>query len=89
MQIFVLSKSGKPLMPTKKRGKVRRMLKDGRARIVGHAPYTIQLTNETNEHTQPVTLGIDAGYQSIGYSATTDKEELIGGKVEMLKGMSD
>ena len=39
------------------------------------------LTYETTEYTQPVTLGIDAGYQTIGYSAITDKEELIGRSV--------
>ena len=89
MQIFVVSKSGKPLMPTKKPGKVRRMLKDGRARIVEYEPFTIQLTYETSEYTQPVKLGIDGGYQAIGYSATSDKEELIGGAVEMLRGMSE
>ncbi len=50
MKIFVISKSGKPLMPTKKPGKVRRMLKEGRARIVGREPFAIQLTYETGEH---------------------------------------
>ena len=35
-----------------------------------------------------MTLGIDAGYQNIGFSAVTDKAELISGKVEMLSGMS-
>ncbi len=89
MHIFVLSKSGRPLMPTKKPGKVRRMLRDGRARIVGHTPFTIQLTYETSAYTQPIKLGIDAGYLIIGYSAITDKEELIGGMVEMLARMSE
>ncbi len=87
--VFVLSKSGQPLMPTKRFGKVRRMLKDGRAKVVGHEPFTIQLQYETDEYVQSVTLGIDAGYESIGYSAVTTKEELVGGEIKMLKGMSE
>ena len=59
-QVFILSKDGKPLMPTKRFGKVRRMLSDGKAKVVKRAPFTIQLLYETTEYTQPVTLGIDA-----------------------------
>ena len=76
-------------MPTKRFGKVRRMLKDDRAKIVSHEPFTIQLQYETTEYVQPVILGIDAGYKVIGYSAVTDKEELMGGEVRMLEGMSE
>lgn len=88
-RVFVLSKTGQPLMPTRRFGKVRRLLKDGRAIVVSHAPFTIQLQYESTEYVQPVTLGIDAGYETIGYSAVSDKEELIGGEVKMLKGMSE
>ncbi|OQY46373.1 MAG: paclitaxel/taxanoid biosynthesis susceptibility protein TS1 [Anaerolineaceae bacterium 4572_78] len=38
---------------------------------------------------QPVALGIDAGYKTIGYSAVSDKGELIGGAVELFKGQSE
>ena len=34
-------------------------------------------------------MGIDAGYGNIGFSAVTDKEELVGGEVKMLEGMSE
>ena len=88
-RVFVLSKSGQPLMPTQRFGKVRRMLKDGRAKVVSHEPFTIQLQYEATGYVQSVTLGIDAGYETIGYAAVTDKEELIGGEVRLLKGMSE
>ncbi len=42
--VYVLSKEGKPLMPTERYGKVRRMLRDGRAKVVKAKPFTIQLT---------------------------------------------
>lgn len=88
-RVFVLAKSGQPLMPTQRFGKVRRMLKDGQAKVISHAPFTIQLQYETTPYVQVVTLGIDAGYETIGYSAVSNQEELIGGEVRLLKGMSE
>lgn len=46
----VFSKSGKRLMPTIRLGKVRHLLKDGKAKIIKHHPFTIQLLydSETN-----------------------------------------
>ena len=73
-------------MPTERYGKVRRMLRDGRAKVVKAKPFTIQLTYETTKYTQPITLGIDAGYQSIGFSAITEKKELLAGECQLLQG---
>ena len=58
MYIYVLDINGKPLMPTQRAGKARRMLRDGLASIVSHTPFTIRLTYETTAFTQPVSLGI-------------------------------
>ena len=63
-------------MPTTRAGKVRRMLRDGRAVIVSHAPFTIRLKYDTTHYTQPVSLGVDAGSKHIGLSATTGTKEL-------------
>ena len=41
--VYVISKTGKPLMPSERRGKVRRLLKSGKARVVKQIPFTIQL----------------------------------------------
>ena len=79
--VYVLSKEGKPLMPTKRHGKVKHMLRRGEAVVVKVKPFTIQLTYETSEYTQPVTLGMDSGYNHIGFSAVTEKEEVISGEV--------
>ena len=48
-------------MPTERYGRVRRMLRDGLAVVVRREPFTIQLTYETDNITQPVTLGVDTG----------------------------
>ena len=41
--VYVLNKDGLPLMPTHKLGKVRHLLKDGKAKVVKRSPFTIQL----------------------------------------------
>ena len=81
MYVYVLSKSGKPLMPTKRLGKVRHMLKDGNAKVVQRTPFTIQLTYESKEFTQDISLGVDAGSKTVGLSATTDEDELYASNV--------
>ena len=87
-RVFVVSKSGKPLMPTKRLGKVRRLLKSGKAKVFRYEPFTIQLLYETIEYTEEITVAVGADYQTVGYSATTDKEELISGELKLLSGMS-
>lgn len=77
MYIYVLDIHGRPLMPTQRAGKVRRMILDGRAAIVSHVPFTIQLNYETTSFTQPVRLGLDPGSKVAGVSAATDKRELL------------
>ena len=81
--VYVLNKDGLPLMPTHKLGKVRHLLKEGRAKIIKRNPFTIQLNYECNNYTQDITLGVDAGYKHIGLSASTDKDELYCSDVEL------
>ena len=85
--VFVLDVHSKPLMPTT-RTKARKLIKSGGAIIAGYSPFVIKLTYDGRSYRQDVKLGIDAGYQFIGYSAVTENEELFGGEVEMLKGQS-
>ncbi len=67
--VYVLDKDGKPLMPTQRFGKVRRMLKSGEAIPVRKHPFTIQLTYESTHYKQPVVLGQDPGRTNIGLAA--------------------
>ena len=76
-------------MPTTRAGKVRRMLRDGRAVIVSHAPFTIRLTYDTTRYTQPVSLGVDAGSKHIGLSATTRTKELYAAQVNLRTDITD
>ena len=88
MKVYVINRHGRPLMPTIPR-KARLLLKSGKAKIVGRDPFTIQLVYGSSGYTQPVELGIDAGYENIGFSTVNEKEEVIGGELKMLKGISE
>ena len=81
--VYVLNKDGLPLMPTHKLGKVRHLLKEGRAKIVKRNPFTIKLNYECNNYVQNITLGVDAGSKHIGLSASTTKDELYCSDVEL------
>ena len=79
MMVYVLNKDGQPLMPTSRCGKVRRLLKDGQAKVIKRCPFTIQLLYSLTNYTQDITLGVDSGSKHIGLSATTkDKLQKAG-----------
>ena len=81
--VYVLNKDGLPLMPTHKLGKVRHLLKEGRAKIIKRNPFTIQLNYECGNYTQNATLGVDAGSKHIGLSGSTTKDELYCSDVDL------
>ena len=82
--VYVIAQDGRPLMPTEHHGKVRWLLKRKRAKVVRRTPFTIQLLYSTGcERVQPVTLGVDTGYQTAGYSVSTDKKVLFEAEEEM------
>lgn len=76
-------------MPTNHHGKVRHLLREGKARVVRREPFTIQLLYENKEYTQPVTLGIDAGTRHVGLSATTEKTELFAAEVTLRRDIQE
>lgn len=83
MLVYVLNVNGLPLMPTDRCGKVKHLLREGKAKVVKRCPFTIQLTYECGNYTQPITLGVDAGSKHIGVSATTKEKELYAAEVEL------
>jgi len=72
-------------MPTLRNGRVRHLLKEGKAKIYKYRPFTIQLTYDTPDEIQPIEIGMDAGYQHIGVSVKTEKKELFSAEYELLK----
>jgi hypothetical protein len=83
MVVYVLDKSGKPLMPTDRTAWVAYALKHGEAKVVRREPFTIQLLRDSTNYLQAVTLGVDVGSKHIGLSATTEKKELYSAQVEL------
>jgi len=84
----VLNMRGKPLMPTSPK-KARFLLKAGKAKVVQRCPFTIQLKCATGENKQPIKLALDPGYKNVGFSAITDKRELISGEVSLRTDMKE
>jgi N6-L-threonylcarbamoyladenine synthase len=82
--VYVLNKKGKPLMPCAPR-KARVLLKEGKATVVRRTPFTIKLNIATGEVMQPITLGVDSGYNSLGLSAVSRDKELYRAEVKLRK----
>lgn len=69
--------------------KARKLLKQGKAKVVKREPFTIQLLYATGETKQDIILGVDAGSKFIGVSATTEKQELFSAEVELRNDIVD
>jgi len=84
MKVYVLDWKGKPIMPTSRGGRVRWLLKTGKAKVVRTIPFTIQLLEENRKYyTQEINLGIKPGSKELGISATSEKEELFCASVKL------
>ena len=75
MAVYVISKNGERLMPTTRLGRVRHLLKEGKAHIVGRKPFTIRLDYESTAYTQEIELCVDTGAQHIGVSVKSESKE--------------
>lgn len=86
--IYVVAKSGKPLMPTRRRNKVWYWLRKGLAEVVSPEPFTIRLHFETTEYTQPVSVGVDTGSQTVGIAAVTNGQAMYQAEVHLRNDIS-
>jgi hypothetical protein len=87
--IYVQSVTGKPLMPTRRRNKVWYWLRKGLAEVVCREPFTIRLCFETTGYTQPVTVGVDTGSQTVGIAATTNSEVVYQAEIHLRTDISN
>jgi hypothetical protein len=88
LRVFVISSRGTPLMPTYA-SKARRLLEQGKAKVVRRTPFTIQLIGPSGGNVQPVSLGVDAGTKHIGLSATTPEQVLYEAEVLLRTDVQD
>ena len=84
IRVAVISKNGKPLMPTLP-SRARRWLKQGKAVIYSNDlnHFAIQLTFDTQENTQPIALGIDPGKMFTGVGVQSKKATLFTAHLEL------
>lgn len=87
--VYVQDIDGKPMMPTTRHGKVRRLLKDNKAVVVNTCPFTIKLTYKTSDYKQEIVLGVDSGTKHVGLSATTKSKELYASEVILRSDVVD
>ncbi|WP_404276877.1 RNA-guided endonuclease IscB [Exiguobacterium undae] len=88
MFVFVLNYHGEPLMPCKP-SKARKLLNNGKAKLVKQTPFTIQLLFGSSGYKQEISLGVDAGTKHIGFSATTSTKVLLEGEVQLRTDIQD
>ena len=75
--VYVLNKDGQPLMPTNRHGKVKHLLKSGKAKVVKRCPFTIRLLYESTNYTQNLTLGVDTGSGTIGTAVSKGNGDIV------------
>ena len=63
--VFVLSRTRKPLMPTRP-ARARRLLRDGKAAVYRLQPFTIILKHRADGDTQPIEAKFDPGSKTTG-----------------------
>lgn len=76
MVVYVINKHGKSLMPCSSR-KARKLLKEGKAKVIKKTPFTIKLLFGSGGSTQNLTLGVDTGSSKIGSAVVKDNGDVI------------
>ncbi len=75
--VYVLDINGQPLMPTCRHGKVKHLLKSGRAKVLKKCPFTIRLLYESTTYKQELTLGVDTGSGTVGTAVLDDNGNVV------------
>ena len=84
MVVYVLNQNGQPLMPTVRFGKVRRLLRDKKARVVRRCPFTIRLLYEPETNVvQECVCGVDTGSRHIGVAVVGNDKVLYQSQTEL------
>ena len=84
MLVYVLKQNGQPFMPTERFGKVRRLLKEGKAKVVRREPFTIRLLYESEtDVVQECYCGVDTGSKHIGVAVVSDDKVLYQSQTEL------
>ena len=84
MLVYVLKQNGQPFMPTERFGKVRRLLKEKKAKVVRREPFTIRLLYEPEtDVVQECYCGVDTGSKHIGVAVVGNDRVLYQSQTEL------
>ena len=84
MLVYVLKQNGQPFMPTARFGKVRRLLKIKKAKVVRREPFTIKLLYEPEtDVVQECYCGVDTGSRHIGVAVVSNDKVLYQSQTEL------
>ena len=84
MLVYVLKQDGQPFMPTSRFGKVRRLLKENKAKVVRREPFTIKLLYEPKtDVVQECYCGVDTGSKHIGIAVVGNDRVLYQSQTEL------
>ena len=84
MLVYVLKQNGQPFMPTKRFGKIRRLLKTKKAKVVRREPFTIKLLYEPEtDVVQECYCGVDTGSRHIGVAVVSNDKVLYQSQTEL------
>ena len=84
MLVYVLKQNGQPFMPTERFGKVRRLLKEKKAKVVRREPFTIKLLYEPEtDVVQECYCGVDTGSKHVGVACIGNDKVLYQSQVEL------
>ena len=84
MLVYVLKQNGQPFMPTERFGKVRRLLKEGKAKVVRRESFTIKLLYEpATDVVQECYCGVDTGSRHIGVAVVGNDKVLYQSQTEL------
>jgi len=87
MVVYVLNHNGKPLMPCRPQ-KARKLLTEGKAKVVRRTPFTIQLLFGSGTATQDVVAGMDTGSKKVGCAAITNRKVVYAAEVAIRTNIS-
>lgn len=84
MVVYVLNQNGQPLMPTVRFGKVRRLLRDRKAKVIRRCPFTVKLLYEPETKiVQDCYCGVDTGSKHIGVAVVGNDKVLYQSQTEL------
>ena len=84
MLVYVLKQNGQPFMPTERFGKVRRLLKEKKAKVVRREPFTIKLLYEPEtDVVQECYCGVDTGSKHVGVAVIGNDRVLYQSQTEL------